>query len=269
MASKGDTGNRKSAQSIDKTSKEEKGWLEFDSDDSIFDEELDGGSVNRFKRTKESDDENKQQQIQEIIDEKEKLKKELASYDFDSTDIYKPSEKDMKIQYPDIMKYEELALLKDAELKFVWYYSCKSSPYANLQPDKRVEAAISASKIEDRAEVNFVSRLRTLSFDEKIKAAMNVMATFMPRYRSRARKLNETMFTNLEAMARLTDTEIALMTSGEKSQYVSFAKTAMQVVPDLINSLENSNFGVSSIKKAKAEKGKTIMDRAIEEDGNN
>lgn len=57
--------------------------------------------------------------------------------------LYAPkSAKALKLEYPELLEYEEFKVLNDHEMLFVWGWACVSSPYTELKETQRLEPCI-------------------------------------------------------------------------------------------------------------------------------
>ena len=43
--------------------------------------------------------------------------------------VFEPTDRDMKIEYPELADMPEFSNMPNADIKFCWYFGCKSSPY--------------------------------------------------------------------------------------------------------------------------------------------
>ena len=116
------------------------------------------------------------------------------------------STRGLKIDYPELAEYEELNMLRRAELWFVWFYACKTSPYYNLEipEDKIVKKCLDAARMrfdDEAKEARWIAR----DFPEKISAAIKVMRNFEPSVRILA-KLEA--IHDLDQMRKLTSLEL-------------------------------------------------------------
>lgn len=94
------------------------------------------------------------------------------------------SHRGLKVDYPELNSYEEFKSLRQAEMLFVWWYACKSSPYFDLDKPERdiVEMCLEKAKMrfdDPKTKEKFLSR----DFPPKIDAAVKVMNTFEPSVR--------------------------------------------------------------------------------------
>ncbi|MHA1974621.1 MAG: hypothetical protein ACTSW1_16595 [Candidatus Hodarchaeales archaeon] len=94
------------------------------------------------------------------------------------------SARGLRVDYPELGKYEELKALRAKELLFVWYYACKSSPLFNYDGPKKnlIERCIKASnlRIDDPAKL---AKFEVGNFPAKIQAGIDVMFNFEPAAR--------------------------------------------------------------------------------------
>ena len=94
----------------------------------------------------------------------------------------------LRVDYPELNEYQEFQGLKSVDMLFVWWFSCKSSPYFDLRKPEReiVQMCIEKSKMwfdDDGKKERFLAQ----NFPEKISAAIALMKTFQPSVRTLGR----------------------------------------------------------------------------------
>ena len=182
----------------------------------------------------------------------------------DST-IFEPTDKDMKLQYPELGTVSEFLALSNRELAFVWYYANRTSPYINYKENEKVAAALKFSKLGATLSEEKLYKFRQSEFTEGINLAIAKMKSFRPEPRVKARNMVQTMLENLEKMIMIDQDIIQMMDLSQKKEYSTFVKNVNDVLPDLVNRVEDS-FGVRMKKDGHKEKqGSTLMDKAIHE----
>jgi hypothetical protein len=174
--------------------------------------------------------------------------------------IFEPSEKMMKLEYPELQDITEFESLDDAELKFVWYYANPTSPYATDSNEARkISQCLKAfgGTLSDEAE----NRYRSLNFPDKVKTAIDRMSKINVDARSSAKNTVQKVFDNLNRMINIPDSDWAEMTYESKKSYVALSLKVTESLPALVEKMEQG-FGVSEsgISLFKSD-GATIMDR--------
>lgn len=115
------------------------------------------------------------------------------------------SDRGLRVDYPELSRYDELKGLGRRELLFVWYYACKSSPYFNMDvkdPRLVVEKCLEASGLifqDETKKAKFLAR----DFPEKISAAIKVMSSFEPSVRILAKLKAVKAIATLERLTNL------------------------------------------------------------------
>lgn len=170
----------------------------------------------------------------------------------------------LKVDYPELSEYEELAVLRMNELLFVWYYACKTSPYFNDDKSSEreiVEKCLEASKLrfDDPAQKE---RYLSLNFPEKIQAAITVMNSFEPSVRILAKLSAVKAMNDVKKMVSIKLDENGnhpqfLNKDGEidsqkKKNHMSMILTSQKEMADLIARSERG-YGITS-KKASGNK---------------
>lgn len=185
--------------------------------------------------------------------------------------LFLPSSKDIKVEYPELATIAEFIMLRDAQLKFVWYYANSTSDILALYPlddNKRCLAAFEKSGLKKHMNPQEKHDFLSLNFTPDIKAAIERMKSFDVSTREKGKIAIEKMFNNLTQMASLTADNLKIMDLSEKKEYASLVKTSLEVMPDLIQKMEEG-FGIRKRKTAtdgSTFKNPTLMDKAIKED---
>lgn len=179
------------------------------------------------------------------------------------TVIFKPSNKDMMAEYPELREYPEFYTIRNLELRFVWYYSCKSSPYIKYSERERAIVSLKESQLEptldEKQRVNYLNS----QFPDNIVAAINKMRTFLPNIRSRAKAITNTMLDNIEKMVEVSEEQFAEFDVSEKTKYAALVKNVTEFLPDIVKRVEDGYAVKEIIKEDK--KGPTLMDKSLAE----
>lgn len=185
--------------------------------------------------------------------------------------LFEPKGKDMKTEYPELATIEEFVVLRDAQLRFVWFFACMSSDIINLDKKERVKIALDKSKHGVTLQSAEKQEYLNLRFPPEMASAIKRMELFQPNLRARTKDMRMMMFENLEEMITLPAIEnktrkevIAMMDITERKNYASLVKETTTVIEELIPQIEQS--GVVKKKQSTKEKtGPTYMDIAIGE----
>lgn len=197
----------------------------------------------------EGDEENRTEFVSNHI--KEPLDKYIVH------DIFVPSEKDMRIEYPELNDMPEFNDMPDADIRFCWYYACKSSPFVNKGYVDRDRMYFS---IKEAYGENYTSNKQAMAlfvgeFSQKIIDGINRMKNFSPGIRSRANSMIERIMSNMEMVVMLDATEMMVMSAAEKKAFISLCVDVSNNLPVIVNQLEGG-FSVSKSNKAKKEAAK-------------
>lgn len=182
------------------------------------------------------------------------------------------TDKDLKRQYPELGNQPEFLGITSAELKFVWGYSNRSSPFVldeNLDDVARVKAVYeyAFSKLPDE---NRKKEYYSFNFPDKIKTAMDKMQTYHPTIRARSKNIIQKILENYEKMVDVDlDDFVETMVDAETGQilkkinwtgrnnYVTSAAKISDTLPQLIKQveegfgiIEDNADGVAGAKKA-------------------
>ena len=117
----------------------------------------------------------------------------------------------MKIEYPELEKEPAFKGLTTTEMKFVWYYGNRTSPYfthANGEINKVkccIKMSFKASAGGEPLPEKDYRRYLESNFPEKIKDAISAMGSYNPSARLRARFAIENAFSNLVTSLDITD----------------------------------------------------------------
>ena len=125
--------------------------------------------------------------------------------------LFRPTDQDMKIEYPELEKEPAFRGLSTTEMKFVWYYGNRTSPYFTPTNGE-------LSKVKYCIKMSFKTsaggkplpekdyrRYLESNFPEKIKDAITAMNSYNPSARLRARFAIENAISNLVTSLDVTD----------------------------------------------------------------
>jgi hypothetical protein len=165
----------------------------------------------------------------------------------DVTLFYPKTGRDLRIQYPELMKIHEFKKLRSAsQMLFVWYWSNPTSPVSPEMPfKKRLELCLKESGWKpDGATIKL---LQEDLWPEDLKVACDRMEKFETNLRNQARKVYKEIFANFEKLAKVKDSDFQLVDKegnnlgidfAARNQYVTYATRIAQEMPDIIKKME-------------------------------
>ena len=123
--------------------------------------------------------------------------------------LFEPSKRDMLLDYPELKDYEIFTKITKRDMIFVWYLSNRTSPIIKEPKKKRIKLACEYAYPKKTLENN--DRIRGIyenaDFPEEIVEAIDVMASFNPSFRMRAKLLNEHNFERLQSLTYISREE--------------------------------------------------------------
>lgn len=172
----------------------------------------------------------------------------------------------MKIEYPELAKISEFSALNLGELKFVWYYANRTSPYFTAKNGdlNKIKNCIgrSFSGAQKRLSTTEYGRYLEGNFPEKIKNAISVMEAYNPSARTRAKIAIENIFDNLVASLDLDDEMRKSVEKDidEKKKYIDLSMKVSESLPTVIAQLEEG-YGIRTSSFFNGDGGKmSVMD---------
>ena len=170
--------------------------------------------------------------------------------------LFEPSKRDMLIDYPELKDYDAFAKITKRDLLFVWYVSNRTSPIITTPKEKRVKLACEYAYPKKTLENNgrIKEMYEDLNFPQEILEAIDVMASFNPSFRMRARLLNEHNFEQLQSLVYLSREEKLVMDLEDKKKYSELLIKTSNALPSMIQSME-VGYGVR-LKKEKEDEWK-------------
>lgn len=171
----------------------------------------------------------------------------------------------MRIEYPELAKVPEfIALSSLNELKFVWYYGNRTSPYFKVKTGERpkimacINQAFKTNPLSDPDYAKYAEG----NFPPKIKEAIAVMEMYNPSARLRARIAIENIFNNLEASLEITKEMREEMDRDldQKKKYLELSIKVSESLPTVVAQLEEG-YGIRTSSFFGGEgKGMSVMD---------
>lgn len=176
--------------------------------------------------------------------------------------IFAPSTKDYRIEYPELNEIDEFQELSDSELKFCWWYACKSSPILDRESSDRCIIAAEKAFPKNNRIGDTYKRLRDGNFDPIISAALKRMSSFDEEKRNKAAKMIKQILNNYETLIEVEKEQLEIMEFSEKKAYVEMTKNITDVLPRIIEQTER-NFGVSQKAKKNINTDMNLMDSIV------
>lgn len=175
--------------------------------------------------------------------------------------MYEPSNRDMKIDYPELAEIEEFNILSARQLKFVWYLANRTSPIAGLEKKKRLKAAASMAWGTYHAKKEEAIEYAKGNVPDEIKAAITKMASFIPSVRLKAKLMQEYIFDKMQTIIIVSDQDMDEMDADEKKKYADLALKISSELNNVVDRME-SGYGIKVKEKSnkKSEVKRTISD---------
>lgn len=186
--------------------------------------------------------------------------------------MFRPTDRDLRIEYPELSKVREFSELNTKELKFVWYYANRTSPYYTATKGDRTKilGCIKNSFGNSLKEKNTGEYNKYVSgnFPQKIRIAIDKMERFNPTARLRAKMAVEKIFDNIESSVDIDeDVKEKMRDDLElRKKYVELSIKVSENIPNIVAQMEES-FGIKSFGKYDSgAKAPTVMDALHMED---
>lgn len=161
--------------------------------------------------------------------------------------MFEPSNRDMKIDYPELAEIDEFKDLSSRQLKFVWYVANRTSPLAGIKGIKRLKVAASTAWGNYHTKKQEAKEYAEGKYPDEIKAAIDVMASFIPSVRLKAKFMQEYIFDKMQSIIMVSETDMNDMDADEKKKYTDLALKVSSELNSVVDRLENG-YGVK-VKK--------------------
>ena len=181
--------------------------------------------------------------------------------------MFEPQKGDLRVDHPELAEVEEFVAINAKDLKFVWYWANRTSPFFGIKNKmEKVRQCIKKSYGEKYLSEKDRNNYYSMRFPPKLQVAIEVMSQYNPTVRNRAKTVMEKIFNNYEAIASIGVDEVKVMPTAEKEDYVGLAQKVIEKMPSLVSQIEGG-FGVKKKFSGKKDEGsKRIMDVLYEED---
>jgi hypothetical protein len=163
------------------------------------------------------------------------------------------TDRDLRIEYPELAEINEFKKLNKKEVKFCWLVGNRTSPIYSLEPrGTKIKRALSLTYGNLWNKKEELVAISEGEIPTHIQLAIERMLVFNPEYRLRARLMTQYMFDTLNEIVVL-DTPISEMDIEERKKYADLLVKVHGDLPKLVQTLETS-FGAKVIsRKTKTE----------------
>lgn len=184
--------------------------------------------------------------------------------------FYPKSKREIVYDYPELLKYEEFKKLDGSEIVFVWYHSCKASPFYHMDDEEgRINDCLKRAFPNEGEREAHKNRFFG-GFEEKIRDACYRMESFEPAARMRMKKMTEKMFENVEDVLKIDKENVneefmdkdGNVDWQKKKAYLDSVAKANETFPRMLKNLENQ-FGI--VEDEEDEEDEFIYGDAMEE----
>mgnify|MGYP006921326599 CR=1 FL=1 len=155
------------------------------------------------------------------------------------------SNRELKREYPELSDYEEFKSLENRELVFVWAWACRTSPFLELDEEKRLVPCIEwafPGKQQREAKMNDYANMK---FPDHIKGAIRRMERFDPGLRVQMAADNMHLLKQCQQAIRQ---DIKGADPEQIEDYMKTAALARKIMADIQKDIERGNLGVEESK---------------------
>jgi hypothetical protein len=158
-------------------------------------------------------------------------------------DLFKPSDKNLVREFPELSEYEDFHGLTDSEIRFCYFFGCPTSPFRSDNPDIQFKAGAAMQAAGMKLNREAAMKYKRGEFPNNVSMGIARFASFKPTIRLKALLLTELMLENTAKMIAVTEEEMISMNSSDKAKYISIVVQATQALDTLISKIE-SGYGV-------------------------
>ena len=176
-------------------------------------------------------------------------------------EMFEPSQRDMRLDYPELSEVNEFEHLNARELKFCWYVGSRTSPLANIPKKKRVQVAANTAWGGYHADRKEVKELASGKIPDNIMKAIKKKSSYNPSVRLRAKFMQEYIFDKMQSIIIISDDELKEMDADEKKKYADLTLKVSSELSSVVNRME-SGYGIRA-KKAESKPKKSVIKRTI------
>jgi len=138
--------------------------------------------------------------------------------DLPSIEMFEPTARDMKLDYPELAEVEEFKKLNARELKFCWYMGSRTSPFANMNKKKRLKVASATAWGGYHAQKKQIKELAEGKLTDDIIVGINKMSTFNPSVRLKAKFMQEYIFEKMQTIIIISPEDMDELDADEKKK---------------------------------------------------
>ena len=175
--------------------------------------------------------------------------------------LFEPTKRDMKIEYPELAEYDEFKKISKRELRFCWLVGNRTSPISEYPAAKRIKAAAKIAWGDYSLEKEETKEMLDGKLPKHLKPAIELMSSFSPSLRLRAKFMQEYVFDKMQSVLIITNEEMGDMDADSIKKYAELSMNISSKLPQMVNDME-SGFGVKvkEDSKGKAEAKRGISD---------
>lgn len=155
--------------------------------------------------------------------------------------------KDLRQYYPELMEYPECKpqAIKEADLLFAWWYSCKCSPLYDMEGQEKMDECVQLAYKSAQQRMAKLADFRS-KLPDNIRAAMKRMESF--NVGSRVSNYVQTMTVRENCNAMLA-ADMSLMNEDEKDAWATRAPKLWKLLEETGRTIERGAFGVSAYEE--------------------
>jgi hypothetical protein len=166
-------------------------------------------------------------------------------------------EKDMRIEYPELMKIKEFSELKNKkEVRLCWLIGNRTSPIAGLEATQRIKKAfdiVYTSGVIPSELLPMSKSAKREDVPDRILSAIERMSWFDTDGRLKAKLVTQYMFDMLVQMVMVDDSTFKLMDMDDKKKLAELMIKVNSELPGIIKTLEEG-YGVKIVERKTGKK---------------
>lgn len=157
--------------------------------------------------------------------------------------IFAPkNNKDLRTLYPEMMEYREFRpeSIKVHDLLFVWYMRCSTSPYYDIEDDKKLEQCVRAAyPTAQQREIKLAEFKERIP--DNIKQAFKRMESF-----NAAARVENYLYTKMvrDNCKKMLAVDVDLLDDEKKEAWAKLAPNIWKMLNETTKTLESGGFGV-------------------------
>ena len=162
------------------------------------------------------------------------------------------SDRDLRIEYPELADIKEFKELTKKDVKFCWYVGNRTSPIYSLEKTIKIRKALALTYGIQWEKKEDLRAIANGEIPTPIQLGIERMVHFNPEYRLRAKLLAQYMFDTLNEIVVL-QTPISEMDIEDRKKYTDLLVKVHGDLPKIVQTLETS-FGARVVsRKTKSE----------------